>query len=191
MLVRRQAHAFKVIVGVDQGRCANVFKRKYSRHAKECIWIRKRGHHLNPSLLKHYGGQELASITGIRSTLIGRGAYPMAGSHPEGACSEASERRRLLIGRGSQQRGYRRSLSCEDRMADHQQARGTGRPSLNAEVRIGGRITVIDAAGPRLASKRGTVVSSSTYCDAVRVILDGSKSPITLHRKYLKLSTDR
>jgi len=54
-----------------------------------------------------------------------------------------------------------------------------------AEFKIGARIKISSAAGPRLASKQGIVIGSGRYPDAVRITLDGSKTPITLHRKYL------
>ena len=59
--------------------------------------------------------------------------------------------------------------------------------SSSSEFRVGARIRVGDAAGPRLASKHGTVLGHGKYRDAVRVKLDSSKFPITLHKKYLSL----
>ena len=61
------------------------------------------------------------------------------------------------------------------------------RASSTDEFKVGARIKVGDAAGPRLASKRGTILGFGKYPDAVRVKLDGSKFPITLHKKYLSL----
>jgi hypothetical protein len=60
-----------------------------------------------------------------------------------------------------------------------------GTRSLTGEFKVGARVKVSHAAGPRLASKHGTVIGSGKYPDAVRVILDGAKTPITLHKKYL------
>lgn len=39
---------------------------------------------------------------------------------------------------------------------------------------------------PRLADKRGTIVGTNRYSRSVRVLLDGSKSPISLHRDYIE-----
>ena len=58
--------------------------------------------------------------------------------------------------------------------------------SSTGELKIGSRVRVTDAAGPRLASRHGSVVGPGKYIDAVRVKLDGSKFPITLHKKYLR-----
>ncbi len=58
-------------------------------------------------------------------------------------------------------------------------------PSLTAEFKIGVRVKVNSSAGPRLASKQGIIVGSGRYRDSVRITLDGSKTAMTLHRKYL------
>jgi hypothetical protein len=65
-----------------------------------------------------------------------------------------------------------------------------GKSSNSSEVNVGARIKITDAAGPRLASKRGTVLGYGRYSDAKRVKLDDSKSPITLHKKYLSLEEE-
>lgn len=39
---------------------------------------------------------------------------------------------------------------------------------------------------PRLAGKTGTVVGRSVYVNSVAVLLDGNKSPRTIHRTYLE-----
>ncbi len=57
--------------------------------------------------------------------------------------------------------------------------------SLSAELKVGARIKVTDTAGPRLANKRGIVIGSGKYRDSVRITLDGSKTSMTLHKKYL------
>lgn len=62
-----------------------------------------------------------------------------------------------------------------------------GTRSLTGEFKVGARVEVRHAAGPRLANKHGTVIGCGKYPDAVRVILDGAKSPVTLHKKYLSL----
>ncbi|MGB7009808.1 MAG: hypothetical protein WBD97_05320, partial [Pseudolabrys sp.] len=38
---------------------------------------------------------------------------------------------------------------------------------------------------PRLADKTGTIVGRSIYVNCARVLLDGSKSPISVHCDYL------
>ncbi|MDE1932543.1 hypothetical protein [Bradyrhizobium sp.] len=58
-------------------------------------------------------------------------------------------------------------------------------PTFTAEFKIGARIRITDAAGPRLASKQGIVVGSGRYRDSVRITLDGYKTSMTLHKKYL------
>ncbi len=60
-------------------------------------------------------------------------------------------------------------------------------PSLTAEFKVGARVKVSSAAGPRLATKRGIVIGSGRYRDAVRITLDGSKPSMTVHKKYLSL----
>ena len=59
--------------------------------------------------------------------------------------------------------------------------------SLTPEFQVGARITVNNEAGPRLARRQGVVIGSGKYRDLVRVTLDGAKSSMTLHRKYLSL----
>jgi len=39
---------------------------------------------------------------------------------------------------------------------------------------------------PRLAGKTGTVVGRSIYVNSVAVLLDGNKSPRTIHGAYLE-----
>jgi hypothetical protein len=53
--------------------------------------------------------------------------------------------------------------------------------------RIGARIILSEAIGPRLANRHGTVIGGSAYKDSLRVVLDGSKTPITLHQRYFRL----
>jgi hypothetical protein len=43
------------------------------------------------------------------------------------------------------------------------------------------------ARNPRLAEKEGTVVGSSRLNRSVRVLFDGRKTPMSLHRDYIKL----
>ncbi len=63
--------------------------------------------------------------------------------------------------------------------------------SPTCEFAVGARVKVNGAAGPRLASKQGTVTGPSTYRDAVRLILDGYKTRITLNKKYLTIEAQR
>jgi hypothetical protein len=71
-------------------------------------------------------------------------------------------------------------------MADAPLATRSDTLSATDEIKIGERVKVNSTAGPRLSSKHGTVMGASgKYCDAVRVLLDGSKTAITLHKKYL------
>ena len=51
----------------------------------------------------------------------------------------------------------------------------------------GCRIQVKPAAGPRLAGRTGTVLGGGYHPKSLRVILDGSKGPITLHMDYVAL----
>ncbi|EHR01392.1 hypothetical protein Bra471DRAFT_02113 [Bradyrhizobium sp. WSM471] len=49
-----------------------------------------------------------------------------------------------------------------------------------------GQLIVVQAdAGPRLAGKRGVVLGTGATRTRVRVLLDGSKGPITLHERFL------
>ena len=57
--------------------------------------------------------------------------------------------------------------------------------SLTAEFKIGARIKINTEAGPRLARREGIIVGSGRYRNSVRVTLDGCKTPMTLHKKYL------
>lgn len=50
----------------------------------------------------------------------------------------------------------------------------------------GRRIIVSSSAGPRLAGKNGTVIGKGTTPNQVRVLLDGSKSYITLHARFVE-----
>jgi len=44
---------------------------------------------------------------------------------------------------------------------------------------------------PRLADRQGTIIGGSQYLSSVRVIFDGYKSPIPLHRDYLELLAEQ
>lgn len=63
--------------------------------------------------------------------------------------------------------------------------------SRSAEIQLkfppGSRIQVRPAAGPRLAGRTGTVIGAGYYPKSLRVILDGSKGPITLHMNFVAM----
>ncbi|TYL88012.1 hypothetical protein FXB38_02520 [Bradyrhizobium cytisi] len=61
--------------------------------------------------------------------------------------------------------------------------------SAQAELKFppGSRIQVKPGAGPRLAARTGTVIRTGYYPKSLRVILDGSKGPITLHMDYVAM----
>jgi hypothetical protein len=49
------------------------------------------------------------------------------------------------------------------------------------------RMSALGAArSPRLAKKEGTIVGVSRLNSSIRVLFDGSKSPISLHRDYVE-----
>jgi hypothetical protein len=61
---------------------------------------------------------------------------------------------------------------------------------MTSDFSIGDRVQ-LSALGasrcPRLADKTGTIVGqSSIYVNCARVLLDGNKSPTTVHRDYLE-----
>lgn len=55
------------------------------------------------------------------------------------------------------------------------------------ELMVGRRIVVAASAGPRLGGKQGIILGPGTTASQVRVLLDGSKGPITLHARYVDL----
>jgi hypothetical protein len=60
------------------------------------------------------------------------------------------------------------------------------RPSLPPPARI--KLSALGAARcPRLADREGVIVGGGRYPSTVRVIFDGSKSPMSLHRDYIEL----
>jgi hypothetical protein len=62
------------------------------------------------------------------------------------------------------------------------------RASVNkGQFMIGYRIEVNPSAGPRLCGKNGTVIGPGYHPKSLRVILDGSKTPITLHVTYVAI----
>ena len=62
------------------------------------------------------------------------------------------------------------------------------RPEVGARLKM----SALGAARcPRLADRQGIIVGGGRYHCTVRVIFDGSKSPMSLHQDYLELvSTD-
>jgi hypothetical protein len=60
-----------------------------------------------------------------------------------------------------------------------------GPASIKGEFAVGSRIEVKPSAGPRLGGKTGTVIGLGYHPKSLRIVLDGSKSPITLHFTYL------
>lgn len=63
-------------------------------------------------------------------------------------------------------------------------------PSLTGEFEVGVRIRINERAGPRLGNKFGTVISRGKYLNSLRIVIDGSRTPLTLHRKYLELADE-
>jgi hypothetical protein len=62
--------------------------------------------------------------------------------------------------------------------------------SINPAIAVGARfrMSMLGAArNPRLAEKEGTIVGGSRLNSSVRVLFDGRKSPMSLHRDYIKL----
>lgn len=60
-------------------------------------------------------------------------------------------------------------------------------PITDARFMRGSRMVVADTAGRRLSGKRGLIVASGATASQFRVLLDGSKHPITLHSRFLDL----
>ena len=59
------------------------------------------------------------------------------------------------------------------------------------EWTAGERVVVCDAAGPRLSGKQGVVVGFGATRSRLRVLLDGSRGPITLHQTFVNQVTQR
>ncbi|TYO60875.1 hypothetical protein FXV83_41350 [Bradyrhizobium hipponense] len=69
---------------------------------------------------------------------------------------------------------------------------GDGSATYNeGQFTIGCRIEVRPSAGPRLCGKTGTLIGAGYHPKSLRVILDGSKSPITLHVVYVAIVNER
>ena len=60
-------------------------------------------------------------------------------------------------------------------------------PGISATTPMSaGQLVVVEAtAGPRLSGRRGVVLGLGVTRTRVRVLLDGSKGPITLHERFL------
>lgn len=63
----------------------------------------------------------------------------------------------------------------------------SGSAQTNLNFPPGSRIQVKPTAGPRLSGRTGTVIGAGQYSKSLRVILDGSKGPITLHMEYVAM----
>jgi hypothetical protein len=64
----------------------------------------------------------------------------------------------------------------------------TAADSSSAAISVGSRVklSALGAARcPRIAEKQGVVVGVGRYSNSLRVLLDGSKLPVSLHRDYL------
>jgi len=59
--------------------------------------------------------------------------------------------------------------------------------TIEGEFTIGSRIEVKPSAGPRLCGKTGTLIGAGYHPRSLRVRLDGSKFPITLHVSYVAI----
>lgn len=53
----------------------------------------------------------------------------------------------------------------------------------------GERVVISDAAGPRLSGKQGVVLGFGATRSRLRVLLDGSRGPITLHLTFVNQVT--
>lgn len=58
---------------------------------------------------------------------------------------------------------------------------------IKDRVAPGCRIVLAEAAGRRLSGRLGIVLGLGATSNRVRVLLDGSKQPLTLHIRYLDL----
>ena len=84
-------------------------------------------------------------------------------------------------------RGF--STSKKEQRPDESGYSSRSRDRSANPVTIGARfrMSVLGAArSPRLATKEGTIVGCSRLNSSIRVLFDGSKSPISLHRGYVE-----
>jgi hypothetical protein len=61
--------------------------------------------------------------------------------------------------------------------------------STNPSVAVGARfrMSALGAArNPRLAEREGTIVGTNRHNSSIRVLFDGRKTPMSLHRDYIK-----
>lgn len=73
-------------------------------------------------------------------------------------------------------------------MSDHKNGPPSSELSLIKDgVAPGCRIVLAEAAGRRLSGTFGVVLGLGSTRNQVRVLLDGSKQPLTLHIRYLDL----
>jgi len=57
-------------------------------------------------------------------------------------------------------------------------------PSIAIGLRV--RMSALGAARcPRLADKEGIIVGEGRYSNSLRILFDGSKLPVSLHRDYI------
>ena len=69
----------------------------------------------------------------------------------------------------------------------HSNQRGDRLPGPTIAIGARFRMSALGAArSPRLAKKEGTIVGVSRINSSLRVLFDGSKSPISLHRDYVE-----
>jgi len=58
-------------------------------------------------------------------------------------------------------------------------------PSIAIGLRV--RMSALGAARcPRLADKEGIIVGEGRYSNSLRILFDGSKLPVSLHRDYIE-----
>jgi hypothetical protein len=88
----------------------------------------------------------------------------------------------------SEQSARDSSASNNERGEPRYSSRSTDRSSAEP-IAVGARfrMSALGASrSPRLAKKEGTIVGGSRLNSAIRVLFDGSKSPISLHRDYVE-----
>ena len=88
-------------------------------------------------------------------------------------------------------KGFSASRNEQHRFETRYSNQGGDRLS-GAPIAIGARfrMSVLGAArSPRLATKEGTIVGCSRLNSSIRVLFDGSKLPISLHRDYVEQLT--
>jgi hypothetical protein len=86
-------------------------------------------------------------------------------------------------------RGVFEGLINNQRNGAVHSVRGDGRSVVRPIVK-GARFrmsTLGAERNPRLAEKEGTIVGGSRLNSSIRVLFDGRKSPMSLHRDYIRL----